>query len=703
MKKLITYITILLLAAFTKTASSQIATIQTTDGSYGTTQIDVNLEGFTSSNAIGSITMNIGFNPNVATFTGITYSGIPSGFIYNVVGNEIKLSWNSIPPNPATSVNGLGFKLNFIYAGGNCNLTFNQGCEISDALGNVIQTTYIDGAINQPNLSTTASIGTVSGDYNNITEVPIVFSNFPTSPSSALVGALTLQFSYDPTKIQFVGTNTPGVLANATSGIINVSWANTTPIDLNSANFKLLFNYLGGLSDISFTGINTISNSNGVTIPVSYYNGGVVQLLTSASVDIGNATGTLSGITTVPVSFTGFPVDQGAVSLNIAYDNSALNFIGVSGLTGLYANANNGVINLSWNNTNGFNISGFNLLFSYIGGSSSLDFIGQNEITNIYGNTIPVTFTGGNVNQAATPVTVSLQDVALIPGNPTILMPINLSGITGNVNATTMYINYDITKLTYIGTQNPQKSGILAHEDINTHTVIISWSDVNPLNTLVDGKFIDLIFTFNGGIGNYNVPVNFATYNSNASSLSDDIGDPVLANWVNGVVNIASFKVSGIVEYNSDPNPRIPLVGFTVNIKSGLTIVGTTLTDANGYYEFWVSNGSYDIEVIAPYDAQHYCDFDDVMAVYYWSYDVPFAYQNALRERACDVNEDSMVDFTDVMAIYYKSFGVTTSDFTLPDFIFEQPSITVSSANYLQDILGICSGNVLGTNLTPNP
>ena len=193
-------------------------------------------------------------------------------------------------------------------------------------------------------------------------------------------------------------------------------------------------------------------------------------------------------------------------------------------------------------------------------------------------------------------------------------------------------------------------------------------------------------------------------------------GDVVFTPWLStGTVGVGNgfqptgncdggmlYKISGTLKYNSDPNPQIPLVGFTVNLKDGINTVATTTTDVNGYYEFNVPNGTYTIESSASNSAQYYSDWDDVMAIYNWSYSVPFANQNSLRELACDVNQDNSVDFTDVMAVYYKSFGVSTPDFTLQDFIFENPSIIVNSSAVSQNILGICSGNVLGTNASPN-
>jgi len=702
MKKIILYITILLLA-IPYLASSQVATLQTLDGTYGSMQVNVNMTGFTVGNSVGAITMKIGFDPNVASFTGITYNQIAGGINANAVGNEIIIAWST---TPAVPIDGIAFKLNFIYTGGSCNLTFNEGCEIAGALGGIIQTTYLNGAINQPGLSTTAVIGTQLGNYSIVNELPVSFSDFPTSPASSKVGAINLNMSYDVNKLQFVGiSGLSGANANATGGIITIAWSNVTPIDLNTLNLKLRFNYLGGTSNVNFTGTNIISNANGVQIPVSFTNGQITQPSTSALVDIGDAVGQLSGNTSVPVTFSGFPINQGSLTMNIAYNNSALNFIGVSGLSGLSANASNGIIHLAWSNSGGVNIPGFNLLFSYIGGTSNLEFTGLNEITNNTAVVIPVTYTNGTVTQPPTPVVVSLGNTNLTPGSSTVLIPINFTGITGSINSATMYVNFDQTKLTYNGATGAPAtpSGLVVNQDPSTKTIIITWA--NSTNSLADGKFLDLNFTFTGGTGNYDVPVYFSTFNANASSLSDDLSYTVLADWVNGYVN-AMRIISGTLKYNSDPNPRIPLIGFKVKLKSGGITVDSTLTDVNGYYEFMAPNGTYTLESSAPPAANYYSDGDDAWAIIYYSFGYDYPYSNDLRILAGDVNQDGVTDDVDAWAVVYRAFGLSYPgyEFTAPDFLFENPTVIVNFADMLnQDILGICSGNVLGSNPNPNP
>ena len=259
------------------------------------------------------------------------------------MGNEVRITWTSIP---AVSIaDGVGFLLNFNYTGGSCNLRFNQGCEIAGAMGDIIQTTFLDGAINQPAVNTTAKIETQDGQYGVVNELPITFSFSPIPPPTYQVGAINLNISYNSNNLQFVGiVGLPNAIANASNGVISIVWSGTTPVDLVTLNLRLKFNYLGGTSDVNFTGVSIISNPNGDQLPINFINGKINQPSTDAKVEIQTDFANPNGLTSIPVLFSGFPELQSAATMNIAYNSSALNFAGTSGLPGLIANASNGVI-----------------------------------------------------------------------------------------------------------------------------------------------------------------------------------------------------------------------------------------------------------------------------------------------------------------------------------------------------------------------
>ena len=554
MKKTILFFTIFLLA-FIKMANSQIATIQTLDGTYGNMAVEVSLSNFTGANSVGAISMNIGFDTNVVSFVGITHELITSGIIANRVGSEIMVSYYI---NPAIPVNGIAFKLNFVYTGGNTNLTFRQGTEIAAGLGAVIQTTYLDGAIHQPPTTANGIIASQPGVWVGLNELPISFAGFPVALAEEEVGAINLNISYDTTKLDFVGIDgLVGAVANASSGVIHIAWSNSTPINLNTTNLRLQFNYLGGSSAINFIGTNIISNLNGIQIPVSLTNGQISQGASVSKVIIDTVNGLLSGITEVPVMFSAFSQSQGSFTMHISYNTGVLNFIGTSGLSGLNSNADNGIISLAWSNSLGEMISDFKLLFSYIGGECNLEFIGQNQITDVTSGIIPVTYTNGLITQVYTPLNINVGIVDLTPGSSTVNVPIIVSGTSSMVHSATMYLNFDQTKLTFLGLENAPTS-VIANQDMATKTIIITWADAISSIPLVSDKFLDLKFAFNGGSSNCDVPIYFTTFNSSLSSISNSIGGAVLANWGNGNVNFKLLNLKLFLEglYNGGGTMR---------------------------------------------------------------------------------------------------------------------------------------------------
>ncbi len=591
MKKHILYITILLLS-LVKAANSQTATISTVTGTYGSLQVNVNFANFTGANSIGALTLKIGFDTNVVAFTGITYGLIPSNIVTNVVGNEILIAWTN---SPALPINGIAFKLNLTYTGGTSSLSFNSGCEIAGDLGGIITPTYINGAVNQPSLSTTAIISTQLGNYSIVNLLPVTFSGFPITPTASQVGALNLHFSYNTNNLQFTGiSGLTNATAVDTNGIISIIWSNTTPINLNTLALKLKFNYYGGTTNVIYTGSNIVRNSKGVIIPVSLTNGGFTQPATSALVDIGDAVGQVSGTTTVPLTFSNFPINQGTIAMNIAYNTSTLNFVGTSGLAGLNSSASNGIINLTWNNSAGLSIPGFSLIFNYVSGSSALTFTGLNQITTNTGVLIPTSYTNGTVTQPAIPVSVSLGNTSLSSDSNTVYVPINLSSVYGNINSTTMYVNFDSSKLSYTGATNISKSGVSIIQDVPTKTLTIHWADANVANALGNGKFLDLKFTVNSAIGNCDLPVYFTTFNSSSSSLADNLGGAVAASWTNGNVNVtpAAPTATATQSFCSGASPTVAnLTASGTSLKwystaSGGTALASSTAVVNGNHYF---------------------------------------------------------------------------------------------------------------------
>jgi hypothetical protein len=94
-----------------------------------------------------AVSMFIGYNSSVLTFSGITEDGILSGVFANAMpGQQIGIQWYDLSGISVPDGSVL-FTLNFTYNGGVCDLTFNAGCELADVNLSTIPVAFYDGAV----------------------------------------------------------------------------------------------------------------------------------------------------------------------------------------------------------------------------------------------------------------------------------------------------------------------------------------------------------------------------------------------------------------------------------------------------------------------------------------------------------------------------------------------------------------------------
>jgi hypothetical protein len=193
---------------------------------------------------------------------------------------------------------------------------------------------------------------------------------------------------------------------------------------------------------------------------------------------------------------------------------------------------------------------------------------------------------------------------------------------------------------------------------------------------------------------------------SDGCEIADITQHILCMDWHNGGVNLY-FKVSGTLKYNSDPNTRIPLSGYTVSLKTdpGNITFGTSLTNASGYYEIMAPNGNYKLGASAP-TTFPYADLPDAMALFNYTMGaaIPYETTDHLRALAGDVAAplNGIPDLVDVLAIFnWTVSGVKPIQFIAPAWVFQTPSVVVNSAAQTINFMGLNTGNVLGSNPTP--
>lgn len=697
----------------------QTATLATVTASPGqNVPVALNVTGFTG---IGSITFYIQFDPTVMTLTGITVpTGSPwltQGSFWNVVGNQITMVgvWGS----NATFPPGKMLDLNFTYHGMTTgSLNFLGNSEVTQGL-TVLYPLYTNGSVSMATVATEARLvsATAVPTGGNIS-IPLEYKNF-----TGNVSAITQKIHYDPTKLNFVSVTGIANLANGTNydvntgtGIINITWTNAGGQNINSnvapfSKFILNFVYIGSTSTtVNFVGGSLISSSAPVTnIAVTYYNGTISPGFPTATAKLGSIINAQQGLDyEVPLTLWGFPSGTAggtqSFTLTIPFNSPRLSYLGLSSPVpaGLVVSQAEGALTLAWTNSSGPDINGVfvKLNFKYNGiGMANVTF-GNGCVFNTYNagtvGTVQVDYTNSTIAPAIASANAIIGRIQGLSAGSEVNVPINFTGLP-DMGAVTLFITYDNSKLTFIDVQNNIFGATV--DDPSANVIAIAWNSLSSIN--INTKFLDLHFIYNGGGGNCeSVAITF----TDACQLANWGSAIVPTNYINGGINL--LKISGTLKYNSDPLTRLPLKGFTVNLKTnpGMTIVASATTTPTGYYELWAANGNYKLDALPPAIYLWYADFDDVLALFDYTFGTPLPEENALRLTAGDVTQSGSIDFDDVLAVFDRTFGNYNPNYTAPDWIFEQPPLTITCSNLPnQDFMGINSGNVRGTNPTPTP
>jgi len=684
---------------------------------------------------IGSFNFVINIDPVALNFIQVTdkVRGSITANVTSMYGSPaLAISWISSGADPITIANGgaicnLEFKFKGTPSSLN-SLTFNLPlCEVATLslpLPGPIPVNYTNGLIN-PFAGNTATAklndgNPVYGATGAYVAVPLKFAGFLSN-----VGAVTQVIHYDASKLTFVNVTKAGVFTtanvnNPSPGVLEIAWSSLTGVNINynwpSNGMNLNFIFEGsGTSNITFAAgceVTTITPTNYL---VSFTDGTVVQQAPTSFASLGaNITGaTYYNNYSFPVTLTNLPSNTGAFSLYYLYNRNQLEFINISDQKDA-VNSNviidplssTATLKITWANGSpppGFNINGIfmNLNFRFKGIQPATISYGPGCLfsDSPLANPINVGFTSVTISPATNYTRNAYIGCATPAVNGDFSVPITFDGLPANMGSATLYVTYDYSKLTYTGVTNNSFNATV-QSNINTHIIAITWSDFTGKN--INGTFLNLGFHYTSGDNAY---INFIE-GADGPELMDVGVNRILVNWNNGGANNL-YKISGNLKYNSDPNPELPLIGYTITLKSnpGGVVIATSTTDANGYYSFWAGgNSSYSITIVPGPSAQYNSDIFDVLTMYdYVANGIPIPNQIPLRIKAGDVNENGDIDIFDVLLVYDRvANSVKAPEYTAPDFVFDTTNISVNCSNLPNvTILGLSSGNVLGTN--PNP
>jgi len=380
----------------------------------------------------------------------------------------------------------------------------------------------------------------------------------------------------------------------------------------------------------------------------------IITVVEPVTMTAGDVEGLPGDMVYVPVNVTDFN-GVGAVTLEMGYDDLALNFVSLANVNpmfnGALVNGSDGSIFISWvdNTLQGVNFGEtklFDLKFEYVSGQSAITFnAAGSEVSDVLGEVITVTYFDGSVSLA--PIRL------LTPNGGEELNAGDQYEITWVTNG------FDMVNLTY---------------SVDGGT---SWE------TIVDNATgSDYMWTVPETPSD-NVLVRVA--NSSDANVYDE-SDAVFS------ILPSTFMVTGIVTYDNSSNT--PLAGVTVYLYQNENMVAETTSDADGNYTFTdVANGEY---VVKASSENTWGGVNSTDALLIRRHVVQLITLEGLKLEAADVNASSSVNSTDALVVRRRVVQLITT-FPAGDWAFESPAINMNGDDVVQDFAGICYGDVNGS------
>lgn len=672
-KKIYLLLSVLLAWSFNlKAQTAEIESVEAVPGDNDVT-FDLTVDDFPGN--VGAISLFIGYDPSVLTYTG-TDAGTISGFITNnmVGSNQVGIQWTN---TDGQAIDGVLLTLKFDYSqlGGECDLTFNAGCEFADILLNSITVAYTPGHIG-PGFGVASLTIPDKDAVAGPVSLPITAAGFPNN-----VAAMTLFINYDNTVLTFAGT-TPGMLtdyfANASNGVIGITWSNTGGIQFDDTLLTLNFNYSSGMSPVQFqTGCEIVDIDFNV-ISTSFNSGSVSQEIVDQTMTLETQANAIPGTPVgIDIYAAGYDVnfDVAAITLFVEYDPACMTFVNASGgtISGAFANViTPGHLGITWTNSSGEDIDGtlLTLNFNYNFGNCDITFEGGCDVADKFLTSIPTTFIDGSITQGSTTAMAEMHKKMGVVGQP-ITFPIVVSGFPTNVGAISLFIGFDPAVLQFNGTTDGTLNNYFANYMPSWQMVGIQWSDLAGLeispSSPVPDTLLTLNFTYLGGYCDL-------TFAGGCEFAENDL-DFIPVSFFNGAVVLGTkFNVKAFLE---GPYDTTNYVHYTY-LNSGLYLPIEQPYDAEPWHLYM---GDEAVESIPNADV-----VDWVLLGLRVTNDGPAEADTTttIATRACFITEDGTI--TDLDGEDPVMFGLAIND---------DVYVTVAHRNHL----AIMSANALTYNL----
>ncbi len=426
----------------------------------------------------------------------------------------------------------------------------------------------------------TVTVGNVEANTGDVISVPVTMDGF--TGIDYAVNGITMFINYDVTKLStpaFTNVNAtlfPGGISEVGNpGVMAYIWSTggaAVNVPDGTLIFDLQFTYIGTTqADLTWNIPQCLfTNDNLDEIVVTYNNGSVTPIVNILPPVLALPVNNQTNVTLNPNLSWNASVGATSYTLQVSTSSDFSTFVvDQSGIT----------------NTN-FDLTGLNYLTGYYWRANATD--GTN--TSVWSEVWQFTTMQGPTLEP----TVTVGSVEANPGD-VVVIPVTMDGFTGTdyaVNGITMFINYDVTKLSNPSFTNV--NGTLFPGGIsevgNPGVMAYIWSTGGAAVNVPNGTLIfNLQFTY---IGTTQADL---TWNIPQCLFTNDNLDEIVVNYVNGSVIptptplLPPVLVSPLNEaLNVSINPTLTweasanATGYNINVSTDPTFATTIALEATG-------------------------------------------------------------------------------------------------------------------------
>lgn len=228
-----------------------------------------NVDGF---DEVESITFRIGYDTEKLVYSGIS-DNLALGFTAGEEDGVITLAYNGVSPlnfpfsDPVVD-------LNFNYLGGGiAEVVFLSGSYATDTDGTILVTLFENGQVNPSVGSGTLTIQSIIAEPGEV-EIEITAAGIPSIPAA---GVIEIRIAHDGSLVykEFSSGAFPnGWTSSPEPGYLTFIYTNNSGFTIGAGELlTLIFDYSGGIANITFEAGTYLKDTDGNPIPVGLENG----------------------------------------------------------------------------------------------------------------------------------------------------------------------------------------------------------------------------------------------------------------------------------------------------------------------------------------------------------------------------------------------------------------------------------------------